>query len=322
MTGADRSRRALTLDRVTVTGEPAEAVGRGAAAAPTTVVDDVTLRVAVGECVGLIGDREPATAALIRVAAGVTRPRSGSVSTGDREVGRLSLQAVLRGAPRSVQPDSTVERHVAWLDAGLPTADVVERRARTVEVLTVVGIDPEGVDAPIAGLPTVDQRRVAIARAVAAAPDVLIVEDLTAGLGPTARGQLLDVLVDVHRALVPTMLVTDPDPAFVAGVSDRLAILHEARLVESGRTVDVIGAPAHPYTHALFAALPVPRPRTPPVDRPRPPARLPGATPPPGCRFHPRCWLADDRCRRERPALEPVPRHDPDHEAACFHALS
>ena len=89
-----------------------------------------------------------------------------------------------------------------------------------------------------------------------------MLEDLTVDLGPIARGQLLDTVADLRRSLVPTVVVTDPDVAFVATLADRLAVVHDGRVVELGPTASVVDGPRHPYAQRLFEALPVPRPRS------------------------------------------------------------
>lgn len=150
------------------------------------------------------------------------------------------------------------------------------------------------------------QQRVMIAMALAGQPRLLVADEPTTALDVTVQAQILDLLRDVQRELGMALLLITHNLGIVAGMAHTVHVMYAGRIVESGETGAVLRAPKHPYTRALLEAVPRLRGSS---------ARLKGiegmvpnlARLPPGCPFHPRCPMAQDRCRVEDPAAEPTP---------------
>jgi oligopeptide/dipeptide ABC transporter ATP-binding protein len=191
-------------------------------------------------------------------------------------------------------------------------------RDRAVELLERVGIAPAAArarDYPhqlSGGM----RQRVMVAMALANGPQVLIADEPTTALDVTTQAQILELLGEVQREMGLALVLVTHDLGVVAGLADRVVVMYAGRVVEDGPVDAVFGASGHPYTRGLLASVPrrgdargalVAIAGTPPD-----PARLPS-----GCAFHPRCPLAEDRCREEVPALRVL---SPEHRAACLFA--
>jgi peptide/nickel transport system ATP-binding protein len=159
------------------------------------------------------------------------------------------------------------------------------------------------------------RQRVAIALATVCRPDFIIADEPTTALDVVVQNSVLAMIRQVQRELGSSLIFVTHDLAVHANLSHRLGIMYAGRLVEEGRTADVFRKPMHPYTVNLIAALPR-------IGHDNRNKGLEGAPPnladpPSGCRFHPRCPLAMDICRRENP---PMIEYSPGHRAACFAA--
>jgi peptide/nickel transport system ATP-binding protein len=159
-------------------------------------------------------------------------------------------------------------------------------------------------------------RRVAVARALALRPKLIIADEPTAGLDVSVQGDILNLLGRLQRELGISYLVITHNLAVARHVTDRLGIMYLGRMVETGATADIFARPAHPYTRALLASQPTGDP-----DRPQPPP-IEGDVPslwrrPAGCEFHTRCPLATALCRAEAPRLAEL---GDGHTARCHFA--
>jgi oligopeptide/dipeptide ABC transporter ATP-binding protein len=158
-------------------------------------------------------------------------------------------------------------------------------------------------------------QRVMIAMALATSPRLLIADEPTTGLDVSIAAQILDLLRDLGRRTGASILLITHDLGVVAGLCDRVAVMHAGQLVETAAVRTLFREPAHPYTRALVRAIPR-------VDRETTMEPIPGAvpsllSPPPGCRYADRCPEVLDACRRRRPALLPLTAR---HWTAC-HAV-
>jgi oligopeptide/dipeptide ABC transporter ATP-binding protein len=191
-----------------------------------------------------------------------------------------------------------------------------EARARAIEMLTLVGIpDPqERVDQYPHQLSGGMRQRVMIAMALVCHPQILIADEPTTALDVTIQAQILELLQRLQAELGMAVMLITHDLGVVAGSADRVVVMYAGRIVETAATPELFARPAHPYTEGLLASIPR-------LDAPR--ARLhtiagqvPAATKwPAGCRFHPRCPHAWDKCRAEEPPLLDA---GPGHEARCW----
>jgi oligopeptide/dipeptide ABC transporter ATP-binding protein len=160
------------------------------------------------------------------------------------------------------------------------------------------------------------RQRVLIAMALAGSPRLLIADEPTAALDVALQAQVLALMRELVQRLKLAVLMISHDLAAVASVCERIAVMYAGTIIEEAQAQDLLHAPRHPYTRGLIAALP---------DLARPRGALVGIAgtlpnlrqPPAGCRFHPRCPLADARCAAEKP---PARACGPAHRVACHHA--
>lgn len=150
-------------------------------------------------------------------------------------------------------------------------------------------------------------RRVGVARALALNPKLVIADEPTAGLDVSVQGDILNLMARLQRELGLTYIIITHNLAVVRHISDEMAIMYMSRFVERGPTEAIFEAPAHPYTHGLLAAQPLPDP-----DRRRQNVELQGEVPslarrPSGCEFHTRCPWAQERCKTDVPATRALP---------------
>lgn len=160
------------------------------------------------------------------------------------------------------------------------------------------------------------QQRVMIAMALACEPDLLIADEPTTALDVTVQAQILELLKKLQREHGMAVLLITHNLAIAANMADRIAVMYAGELVEVGRAEDVVKSPRHPYTRALLKA--VPRMQGASGQLQGIPGQIPSANAwPSGCRFHPRCPIAQDRCRGEKPDMMQVEKHQ---RARCFFA--
>ena len=190
--------------------------------------------------------------------------------------------------------------------------------ARVLQLLTDVGMrDPQRVaDAYPHQLSGGQQQRVMIAMALACEPDLLIADEPTTALDVTVQAQILDLLKSLQQSHHMALMIITHNLAIAARMADRIAVMYAGQIVEAGPSGDVMKQPRHPYTRALLAA--VPRLHGEKRVLSGIPGQIPSGTAwPSGCRFHPRCAIARDRCRNEKPDMYDAATN---HKARCFYA--
>ena len=294
-------------------------------------VDDVSLKINRNEIYGLAGESSSGKSSLIKTIAGAIRPPlrviEGSVrfnfTDGERDIYKLSpqelsairwshLSYIMQGSMSVLNPVRRIKH--AFVDFALPHVNVkgadftnlVERHLKRVH------LDPAVLQAYPHELSGGMRQRVTIALATVCGPEFTIADEPTTALDVIVQKGVLLMLREIQQELKSSILFVTHDMAVHANLTDRLGIMYAGRLVEEGRTRDLFKRPLHPYTAHLISSLPRIGDEAPKKGLEGSPPSL--ADPPSGCRFHPRCPLAIDICRREAPPMVEIL---PGHRAAC-----
>ena len=289
---------------------------------PVRAVVDVDLSVAAGEVVGLVGESGCGKSTLARAVIGLL-PRAGGTVLLDggevHELGRSArpvaerrFQMVFQDPYASLNPRRRIGHQIAdGLRGGPAGRDVDGRVAELLEQVGLSGTVAHRYPYEFSGG---QRQRIAIARALATDPRVILADEAVSALDASTQAQVANLLVGLARELDVGLLFISHDLGVVRHISDRVAVMYLGKVVEQGPTEAVWAAPAHPYTRALIAAVPahdgagvLPLALAGEVPDP--------SKPPSGCRFHPRCPIAVDRCRTDEPVLVTV---GPTRTAACW----
>ena len=275
-------------------------------------VDNVSLTVRAGEVLGVVGESGCGKTTLGRAMVGLYPPTSGRLLVEGRDVATLDeaqrrrltrdVQMVFQDPFASLNPRKRIRQilevpfEVHGLSAG------AERETRIRELVELVGLDPEHLDRWPHELSGGQRQRIVIARALALSPKVMVLDEPLSALDMSIQSQVLNLLVDLRERLNLSYVFISHDLSIVEYLCDNVAVMYLGRVVELAPRDELFAVPRHPYTRMLLAAVPDPRGR----GRERAPVlgEVPDPlSPPSGCAFHPRCPLANERCRVERPAL-------------------
>jgi peptide/nickel transport system ATP-binding protein len=283
---------------------------------PLRAVAGVSLAIARGERLGLVGESGSGKSSLARAIAALLPARAGKVLLdGAPNAGATRrLQMVFQDPDASLDPLMSVGASIEEPLIGFGLGDRTARAKRVVEQLAAVGLDPSLATRLPHQLSGGQKQRVAIARALAPEPELLIADEPLSAVDAAAQGELLALF----SALKLALLFISHDIEAVAAIADRIAVMFLGRIVEIAPVEALQRRPAHPYTAALFAAVPLPDPKR-EKERARSAKPLEGEppstfSPPSGCAFHPRCPIAVERCKTERPALRVL---EGAHQVAC-----
>ncbi len=300
----------------------------GRAAGAVRAVDDISFDVRKGETLGIVGESGCGKSTTLRLLMGLLPPTSGEFVFDGQAVDasadgirlrdyRRQVQMVFQDSYASLNPRLSVEESIAFAPVvhGLGRS---EASARARALLDAVGLNPAQFARRYPHELSGGQRqRVNIARSLALRPRLVILDEPVSALDKSVEAQVLNLLVDLKARLELTYLFVSHDLNVVHHVSDRVLVMYLGRVVEIGPVEGIYGAPAHPYTAALLASRPSMRPGERRAHAPitgDPPSPV---NPPAGCRFHPRCALAEPVCARREPVLAAVA---PGHLAACLAA--
>ncbi|GAA3665889.1 dipeptide ABC transporter ATP-binding protein [Nonomuraea antimicrobica] len=290
-------------------------------------VAGVDLDLYPGETLGIVGESGCGKSTLARMLVGLERPDQGEVTFRGRPFFsrggvprdiRRRVQMVFQDPLTSLNPRMTIHDIVAEpLRVHRLAGDSRAMRDRVGELLSLVGLSPDRMNRFPHEFSGGQRQRVGIARALATEPDVIVCDEPVSALDMSVQAQVVNLFAELQRTLGVALVFIAHDLAVVRHVSHRVGVMYLGRLAEMGPAAEVYGAPAHPYTMALLSAAPVPKPAL----RGRSRIMLAGdppspVSPPPGCRFHTRCWKATDRCAEVEPSLEAVDAH----YAACHYA--
>ena len=275
-------------------------------------VDGVSFAVDSGSCLGIVGESGCGKSTLARLILGLLPPTAGEIlvegkrlSDMDRRARARLIQPVFQDPFSSLNPRRRIRDIVAMpLDAQGITGR--EQALRVDEMLARVGLPGGIADRMPAQLSGGQRQRVAIARALVLRPRIVVCDEPTSALDVSVQAQILNLLAELQRELGLTYVFISHNLAVVEHISDRVAVMYLGRMVEQASTDDLFAAPQHPYTKALLASVLTPEPGlgVPDVglgDLYPDPANVPT-----GCRFHPRCPVAEARCSVETPAPREV----------------
>ena len=290
-------------------------------------VDDVSFFVRPGETLGLVGESGCGKTTCGRAVLRLIEPTDGTVVFDGRSVGgmagadlrglRKRMQIIFQDPYGSLNPRMTVGAIVGEGLAIHGTLSKRERTDRVRELLAQVGLNPEHINRYPHEFSGGQRQRIGIARALAVEPKFIVCDEPVSALDVSIQSQIVNLLAELREKLGLSYLFIAHDLSVVEYISDRVAVMYLGEIVETARSEDLYKSPLHPYTQALLSAIPAPDPKTKrarillPGDVPSP------LNPPSGCRFHPRCPIAKERCKVEAPAVK---EHAPSHWAAC-HAI-
>ncbi|RTL68997.1 MAG: dipeptide ABC transporter ATP-binding protein [Hyphomicrobiales bacterium] len=294
---------------------------------PVRAVDGVSLDLKRGETLAIVGESGCGKSTLARLLLRLIEATSGSVTFDgtnlqalDREAMRgmrRRMQMIFQDPYASLNPRLSIRRILIEPMALHLKLSPSELEREMLSLLNVVGLQPFHADRYPHEFSGGQRQRIGIARALATKPDLVVCDEPVSALDVSIQAHVINLLEDLKRDFHLSYVFIAHDLAVVRHIADRIAVMYLGEIVEIGDKGDVTRAPRHPYTRALLAAVPHPEPGirdAKPVlegDLPSPLQQ------PAGCKFHPRCPFAVDRCKSERPALRPLPGGI---EAACHRA--
>lgn len=281
-------------------------------------VQHMSFDVQPGETFAVVGESGSGKSTLARAVMRLIETRSGSIRLDGEDITHLhgndlrrlrpKLQMVFQDPYSSLDPSKLIHDVIAEPLIVHRRLDGQALRAEVLRLLELVGLERHHLQRYPYEFSGGQRQRIAIARAIALQPKLLVLDEAVSALDVSTQNQILNLLEELRQQTGMAYLFISHDLGVVQHIADTVAVTYLGRIVEQGPAERIFAQPAHPYTRALLAAVPVPNPiiqkarRQPPLqgDMPSP------LTPPPGCPFHTRCPNAEDICRQCMPEHEPV----------------
>lgn len=291
-------------------------------------VDGVSFSIVKGETIGLVGESGCGKSTLSKTLIRLYDPTSGTIQFENENIAglpqhklqnlRFHMQMVFQDPYSSLNPKMTIRQIFYEILTVHKLCKKGEQEVRTKELLDMVGMPDYALDRYPGEFSGGQRQRIGIARALAMKPEFLIADEPVSALDMSIQAQVINLMQELKEKLNLTMLFISHDLRVVEYISDRVIVMYLGVIVETAPTNELFWHPAHPYTDILIKAAPVMNP----FDKNREYV-IEGETPSPihvpsGCRFHPRCPYATDKCKTEAPELHEVA---PGRTVACHYPL-